>query len=194
MDMSRIKRVVVMMIFMTLLAVYSELSAASRFTDTYDSHIQSATKRHMPGVRWKLLKAQYYQESLLKPDAVSHVGARGIAQFMPGTWAQISRELGYEKHSPHVAKYAIHAGAYYMRKLRRGWIARRPEEDRHNLAMASYNAGFGNLIKAQKKCGGPPLYKDIVACLHQVTGHHHKETVTYVQRIRKWHGMMEAGL
>jgi len=145
----------------------------------------------MPTVRWRLLKAQYYQESLLNSDAVSHVGARGVAQFMPGTWTQVSRELGYESVSPHVAKYAIKAGAYYMAKLRKSWSAPRSEEDRHNLAMASYNAGFGNLLKSQKKCGGPSGYEEIVACLPQVTGHHSEETIGYVKRIRHFWYLME---
>lgn len=57
----------------------------------------------MPGVDWRLLKAQYYQESHLKPNAVSPVGAAGVAQFMPATWRQISRELGYGNVSPHLA-------------------------------------------------------------------------------------------
>ena len=54
----------------------------------------------------------------------------------------------------------------------------------YNLALASYNGGAGNIIKAQKLCGGPPLYAEIMACLHQVTGRHAKETRGYAPAIR----------
>lgn len=139
---------------------------------------------------WRWWKAQLYQESLLDPAAVSPVGARGLAQFMPGTWADIAPMLGYGHLSPHVAGPAIEAGAYYMRRLARGWSSPRPEIDRWNLARASYNAGFGNLLAAQRSCGGPALYVEIVACLPQITGRHSRETLTYVERIRRWYEEM----
>lgn len=163
----------------------------SYFPDRYDQEIERAQETFLPGVDWRLLKAQYYQESLLDPDAVSPVGAAGVAQFMPATWLEVSRELDMETMSPHMAEPAIQAGAYYMAKLRRIWSAPRPEPDRHSLAMASYNAGAGNLIQAQKLCGGPNAYRRIAACLHQVTGRHHRETLTYVERIwRYWTRMV----
>lgn len=66
------------------------------------------------------------------------------------------------------------------------WSSPRPNIDRLELAQASYNAGAGNIIKAQKECGGKVLYEDIIECLPQVTGHHSKETITYIKMIRKW--------
>lgn len=137
----------------------------------------------MPGTDWRLFKAQLYQESLLDPTAQSPAGAEGIAQFMPGTWADVSRQLGFGSVSPYVSKYAIPAGAFYMGRLRRSWSAPRPEADRHSLAMASYNAGIGNLLKAQKVAGGANGYAEIIKALPQVTGHYSKETITYVERI-----------
>jgi membrane-bound lytic murein transglycosylase F len=136
---------------------------------------------------WRLWKAQLYQESLLNPDAVSPVGARGLAQFMPGTWAETCERLGWENVSPHLARFAIEAGAYYMVRLRNSWSSPRPEIDRWDLARASYNAGFGNLLKAQKIAGGAVLYADIIAALPEVTGYHSRETITYVERIHRWH-------
>lgn len=138
-------------------------------------------------------KAQLYQESLLKPDAVSPVGARGLAQFMPGTWAEVSRQIGYQGRSPHEARPAIHAGAYYMGRLRSQWSAPRPEADRHSLAMASYNAGLGNLLKAQRKAEGAAAYARISARLHEVTGRHARETKTYVKRTWRWWAAMLTG-
>jgi len=174
-----------------LLGSLSFCTWGSQFPDKYDSQIEDAAGKFLPGVDWRLLKAQYYQESHLKPEAVSPVGAAGVAQFMPGTWADVSKQLGLGNANPHMAEPAILAGAYYMSKLRRSWSSPRPESDRHSLALASYNAGFGNLLKAQRMCGGGNLYKDIEPCLVRVTGHNSKETETYVRRIwRYWMEMM----
>jgi membrane-bound lytic murein transglycosylase MltF len=162
----------------------SASSWAFSFPDHYDKKIEQASERYMPGTDWRLLKAQFYQESHLKPEAVSPVGAAGVAQFMPGTWLDVSKQLGFSDHvSPHMAGPAILAGAYYMGKLRKNWSAPRPDADRHSLALASYNAGLGNLLKAQKISGGEPAYAAIIVELPQVTGHYSKETITYVSRI-----------
>ncbi|MDO6466791.1 transglycosylase SLT domain-containing protein [Neptunomonas phycophila] len=169
-------------------------SSASSFPDRYDNQIQSAAKKFLPGIDWRLWKAQLYQESRLNPSAVSPVGAAGLAQFMPGTWVEVSRELGYGNISPHMTKQSIDAGAYYMAKMRKIWSAPRPEADRHSLAMASYNAGAGNLIKSQKKAQGASSYAEIIAKLPQVTGRYSEETKTYVQRIWSyWTQMLVKG-
>lgn len=141
---------------------------------------------------WKVYKAQLYQESLLNPNAKSHVGALGIAQFMPGTWKEVAGQLGYAKSvTPKNPTLAIKAGAYYMARLRKSWKAKRPEIHRHSLALASYNAGMGNLLKAQRKCNNARMYHKIIVCLPDVTGHHSEETITYVNRIWSyWRKMM----
>lgn len=167
------------------------LADASQFPDRYDRDIIRSVSKWWPRhTGWQWWKSQLYQESLLRPDAVSPVGARGLAQFMPGTWNQIAAELGVGHLSPHLAKPAINAGAYYMRKLARGWSSPRPDLDRWDLARASYNAGFGNILKAQTACGNPNLYADIMLCLQAITGRHSRETHTYVARIHKWHDLM----
>lgn len=168
--------------------------SASSFPDRYDDRIEAAAEQYLPGVDWRLLKAQYFQESRLDPEAVSPVGAAGVAQFMPGTWQQISRELGLGQVSPHLAGPAIKAGAYYMGKLRKQWSAPRPQADRLSLAMASYNAGLGNLLKAQRVAGGANRYAPIIDALPKVTGHHAQETTTYVDRIwNYWTRMLLGG-
>lgn len=147
----------------------------------------------MPGVDWRLYKAQLYQESRLDPFAVSPAGAQGIAQFMPGTWAEVSGKLDFGGAHAFSAKYAIEAGAYYMARLRRNWHAPRPEADRHNLALASYNAGLGNILRAQRHCGGAALYAEIITCLPAITGHHAEETQTYIPRIWRHYSLIMIG-
>lgn len=110
---------------------------------------------------------------------------------MPGTWKDIAPALGYGGLPPTAAGPAIEAGAYYMARLHGVWKSDRPQLERHRLAEASYNAGAGHIVKAQKLCDGARNWADIAPCLSQVTGRHAAETLGYVERIEKWRGMME---
>lgn len=161
------------------------------FTDKYDGTINSAVKRWWPDVPfWKLWKAQLYQESRLDPKAVSPVGARGLAQFMPATWNDIMRQMG-TVGSPD-EDIAIEAGAFYMAKLRRMWKADRSALEKHDLAAASYNAGAGSILKAQTRCNDARLWSGIAPCLEVITGpQFSRETRTYVERIDVWWKQME---
>jgi len=164
-------------LMLALLLSCAPAQAGALTSSKYDFQIRQAVHAWWPAYPFPAAwKAQLYQESRLDPAAVSPAGAAGLAQFMPGTWAEISRELRLPPGlSPHHA-WAIEAGAYYMAKLRAQWSAPRPAEDRHRLAQASYNAGLGHLLDAQRRCGGPPEYEAIVACLPRVTGRHSAET------------------
>lgn len=170
-------------------------TTSSKFASPYDSEIKTQAKRYLPSWHWHWYKAQLYQESKLDPNAVSPVGARGIAQFMPATWAEVSKGLGYDKAvSPLAAKAAIQAGAYYDAKLRAGWAKTRKDEDEiRPLTLASYNAGTGSILKAQKRCvvSEPEKtcrsWKDIQPFLAGVTGAKNaKETTGYITSIDKW--------
>lgn len=171
-------------------SLLSSGSWANSFPDKYDDIIRQSAKRYLPGIRWELLKAQLYQESRMDPNAKSPVGAEGVAQFMPATWKEMTQKLGYGNVSSRIAKYAIPASAYYMANMRNTWSSPRPENDRYKLALASYNAGKGNIIKSQKRCGGVVLYTEIIGCLHHITGKNSKETLTYVERINKYYIQM----
>jgi len=162
-----------------------------KITDKYDEQIKAMVEKYWPSeMDWRWWKAQLYQESRMDPMAVSPVGARGLAQFMPGTWNDVCRQLGLTGVSPHDSEPAILAGAYYMSKLAAQWSSPRPETDRWDLARASYNAGLGNILKAQKVAGGAVLYADIIAALPEVTGENSRETITYVERIHRWYKEM----
>lgn len=149
----------------------------------YDVQIRKWNSVYTPSLPWYWNKAQLVAESNLKPNAVSPVGAMGLGQFMPATWKEVSRELRFGEASAFAPALNIQAHAYYMAKLRSQFKRERPEWDRHSLALASYNAGLGNVLKAQKLGGNSLLYKPMANALHKVTGHHSKETLTYVDRI-----------
>lgn len=169
-------------------------SQASSFPDKYDADIKHVVALYWSSYPdWLAYKAQLYQESKLKPAAVSPVGAAGLAQFMPATWRDVARRLDFPYGtSPHEARFAIEAGAYYMAQLRGQWRADRTAFDRHRLAQASYNAGIGNIVAAQKRCGNPNGYAAITACLPAVTGLHSQETLAYVRMIAHWRDQMAA--
>lgn len=75
-----------------------------------------------------------WQESRFKPNEVSHAGAQGVAQFMPGTAAEVGLD------DPFDPMKALPASAKFLRKLR---------DDFGNLglAAAAYNAGPGRVQK-----------------------------------------------
>lgn len=167
--------------------------SASRFPDEYDDAFKRASL-HLPlGTDWRLLKAQCYQESRLKRYAVSPVGAQGLCQFMPATWSDMKKRYP-DLTDPFLPIQSIRAAAIYMSDLNNFWKSPRPQSDRYALALASYNAGAGNLVKAQKYCGMPLLYSEIINCLPDITKHHSKETIGYVENIiGKWWPMMLLG-
>ena len=151
----------------------------------YDDLIRQAVSTHLPAeYDWRLFKAQLYQESRFKPDAISPAGAVGIAQIMPKTWPKWSAKAGFKGYEMTDPEASIFTGACYLAWLIDEWSWPRPAIDRYCLAMASYNAGLGNILKAQKQSGDKLLYRDIMPHLHKVTGAKNAaETIGYSKNI-----------
>jgi soluble lytic murein transglycosylase-like protein len=84
-----------------------------------------------------------WQESKFKPNAVSHVGAQGIAQFMPATAA----ERGLE--DPFDPIQALPASGAFLRDLMLQF-------GNFGLAAAAYNGGPGRVGRWLKGRGGLP--------------------------------------
>jgi membrane-bound lytic murein transglycosylase MltF len=147
----------------------------------YDAYFERWSARWLPEYDWQWLRAQCFQESRFNPRAVSPAGARGICQLMPGT----ARDLGVSD-SFNVSDN-IRGGAQYMRRMINIWHAPRTDYERLELSQASYNAGAGHIIQAQRLCDGAPDWQTIKTCLPRVTGHHSAETIDYVRRIRRWY-------
>ena len=51
------------------------------------------------------------------------------------------------------------------------------------MGQAGYNAGNGNILKAQELSGGERCWDGIAPYLYLVTGHYSRETIQYVWRI-----------
>lgn len=95
------------------------------------------------------LAAQVHQESGWRPDAVSHVGARGMAQFMPATatWWCALNGLGTAACQPHNPTWALRALVGYDKYLFDRTPVRYGERDRMWVALRSYNGGLGHWQK-----------------------------------------------
>jgi membrane-bound lytic murein transglycosylase MltF len=96
-----------------------------------------------------LLIAQGYQESGLRQDVKSPVGAVGIMQLMPSTAAAPPISI------PDIEKIEqnIHAGVKYLRHITDTYFDD-PELsiiDRHLFAFAGYNAGPNRIQRLRRK-------------------------------------------
>ena len=168
------------------------LSAQAQvFKADYDVWFQGYTIQYLYGLvpddDWKWLVAQCYQESRLKPDAISPAGAVGLCQLMPGA-AQDAGLSPSERTNP---EKNIKAAAWILRRNIRVWFPRDTRFHRLQLGWGGYNAGAGWLVKAQSLCGGPALWEFIAPCLHMVTGVHALETIRYVAIIPSWYMAQE---
>lgn len=105
----------------------------SEYQDAIDAAAEEA------GFSPNVIGAQIQQESGFDPTVESPVGAQGIAQFMPGTWAEIGQ--GGDVFDP---DDAIAAMGRYMKDLR-SYMEDHASDDEHllELVLAGYNAGQG---------------------------------------------------
>lgn len=98
--------------------------------------------------------AQIESESNWNPKAVSPVGAGGLTQFMPGTWAQFGKGDRFNGHD------AIAAQGRYLKYLvdymNNSGLVGKNGNDLTDLVMAGYNAGQGNVTKY----GGIPPFAE----------------------------------
>jgi membrane-bound lytic murein transglycosylase F len=156
----------------------------------YDRYFSKYSKRNFgPGFDWRYFKAQAIAESRLKKDAQSQVGAVGIMQIMPRTYAEIVKRSRYIKGSGSDPRWNIAAGIYYNRSIWNIFKADRPFQDRLDFMFGSYNAGKGNILKAQRRTVdadlNPNLWASIEKTLPRVTGKHSRETIAYVGTIKE---------
>ena len=176
-----------------VLPLASSSLQAQSFSPAYDVWFQEYSLKYLYGLvpedDWRWLKSQCFQESRLKPEALSPAGALGICQLMSGA-AQDAGLTPLERLDP---QKNIRAGAFILRRNIRVWFPRPTRFQRLQLGWAGYNAGAGNIIKAQARCGGPPLWPAIAPCLRDVTGDKNAhETVQYVALIPGWYMGLKA--
>jgi len=132
-----------------------------------------------------MLTAQGYQESRLRQEARSHVGAVGVMQIMPDTGKEL--RVG----DIHQLEPNIHGGAKYMDQLMTRYFpdANFSDQDRTLFAFASYNAGPGAISRMRKDAAkrglDPDKWFDNVEVV--VARRIGMETTTYVRNIYKYY-------
>jgi len=87
------------------------------------------------GLDWRLLFAMAWKESNFRTNARGAAGEKGMAQFMPGTWAMFGRG------DPDDPNDAIEAQARYLAYIRHHLAARGITDPR--MMVAGYNCGQG---------------------------------------------------
>ena len=132
-----------------------------------------------------MLAAQGYQESTLKQNKRSPVGAIGVMQLMPATGKEM--KVGNVR----VTENNIHAGTKYMDQIMTRYFpdANFDEMNRTLFAFASYNAGPGRISSMRKLAeqrGFDPYkwFNNVEVVTAQKVG---LETTTYVRNIFKYY-------
>lgn len=154
----------------------------------YDDYFRKYSKRNFgPGFDWHYFKAQAVAESNLNPEAKSYVGAQGIMQIMPRTYAEIQTKNKLISGAATEPKWNIAAGIWYNKQQFDFWQKGRALDERLKFMYGSYNAGRGNLLKAQRQAISaglnPRQWQSMYDALPKVTGKHSKETLGYVEKI-----------
>jgi membrane-bound lytic murein transglycosylase F len=156
--------------------------------DRYDATFRKYSKRYFGiGYDWRVFKAQAMAESEMNPNARSWVGARGLMQLMPSTYKDI------QTRSPAFGsiddpEWNIAAGILHDRGLWRKWERDSIETDRREFMFASYNAGEGTIMNAQRACVARSLdhraWTSVETVAPNVPRWRYRETLGYVRKIR----------
>jgi len=116
----------------------------------YEPLIKTCSEKY--GVSSSLIKAVIHAESGYNPNAVSHKGASGLMQLMPGTAKSLNVNNSFDP------KDNVEGGVKYLRFLLdtfRGDVS---------LALAAYNAGLSKVAKY----GGIPPYAETRTYVNRV--------------------------
>jgi hypothetical protein len=184
--------VVVNPILLELELLQAPVGRYSRYNgiNTYDDIFKTYSKRFFTvAFDYMWFKAQAIIESNLKPNATSPVGAMGLMQIMPGTWKEITLKEKSITGGVWDPKWNIAGGIYYMSDIWSRWKTKRTWMDHLSFVLGSYNAGRGNIIKAQSLAGkkgmDTEVWVSIVSNLPAITGKHSTETIGYVNKIKQ---------
>ena len=136
-------------------------------------------------VDYLLLMAQGYQESELKQEARSPVGAIGVMQLMPATGKDMKvGDIGEIEPN-------IHAGAKFIRAMMNEYYANEPMDQLNKglFSFAAYNAGPGRIrqlrrLSAERGLNPHVWFNNVELLAAEKIG---RETVTYVSNIYKYY-------
>ncbi len=130
------------------------------------------------GSNWTMVHAISRQESQFAMNAVSHAGARGLMQLMPGTAREQAGKMGLPYNPQSLmgdAGYNLQLGDGYFGRVLSYYNGSYP------LAVAAYNAGPGNVNKWLRANGDPRSGE--VDWIDWIESIGLSETRNYVQRV-----------
>jgi len=190
---ARLKRLAVLVLLVLWACVlawpaFAQVPAAAglyRTELTRAAHLQWGLDAPLPA-----LAAQVHQESSWRPEAVSRVGARGMAQFMPRTatwWCELNG-LSAEDCQPENPTWALRALVGYDRWLYERTPQHYSARDRLWVALRAYNGGLAHW-EAERRQARADGAADTVAAVDAACGRarrapvHCVENLHYPQRI-----------
>ena len=131
-----------------------------------------------PGGEWTMIHAISRQESQFAQNAISHAGARGLMQLMPGTAREEAGKAGMvymEASLIQDAGYNVQLGSNHIQRLLSRYNGSYP------LAIAAYNAGPGRVNQWLRENGDPRTGSiDWITWIERIGI---SETRTYVHRV-----------
>jgi soluble lytic murein transglycosylase len=131
-----------------------------------------------PGTNWTMVHAITRQESQFAQNALSHAGARGLMQLMPGTAREQAGKMGLSYQPDALMTdpvYNIRLGDGYFGRMMDYFGGATP------LAIGAYNAGPGNVNKWLRANGDPRTGSiDWIDWLERIPIY---ETKNYIQRV-----------
>src|SRR5206468_10570330 len=139
--------------------VWTARMARVKGTMFYVRQAYPSLPAQVPGELWSLAHGITPQGSSSDSYAVSHAGARGMMQLMPGTAQDWARKLGAGYDGSKLTAdpgYNVMIGSAYFRHLLDVWNGSVP------LAVAAYDAGSGNVSKWVNTYGDPRSQVDVL--------------------------------
>jgi soluble lytic murein transglycosylase len=159
------------------LAVWTSRMARVKGSAFYVRQAYPTLRTSVSGELWSLAHGISRQESSFDPYAVSHAGARGMMQLMVPTAREQAGKIGVGFDSYKLISdpsYNVMLGSSYFQRMLRIWGGNVP------LAVASYNAGSGNVGKWVRQYGDPRSQVDVLKWIEAIP---YSETRAYVQRV-----------
>jgi len=166
------------LMFMTIRRAFPQLATVEQdavppyflrmyYPTKYEDEIREYSKKN--GVDPYLIMGLIHQESYFNPRAKSRVGATGLMQLMPATGKELAQKLhsSGDLENPEVN---IRLGTYHFRHLT-DLFGGNPQ-----LAVASYNAGQGNVLNWRRGAPRKPMDEFLESMPFS-------ETRTYVKRV-----------
>jgi len=159
------------------LAVWTSRAARIKGSAFYVRQAYPMLPASLSSRLWPLAHGIARQESSFDPYAISHAGARGMMQLMPGTAREQAGKMGLGYDGSRLLSdpnYNISLGAAYFQRMLNIWDGNVP------LAVASYNAGSGNAGRWVRYYGDPRGRVDVLQWIEAIP---FGETKSYVQRV-----------